>query len=159
MELGESLPIRFYHYVSIFVILINARIRSHEFVFFATMLKLLKSFKVINMFVILLCGDTRFNRFARWFCIVMGMGTSDGRRYSESTWHFCQSNPRAILSAWQQVRRGWFRWPAESVSSGLSRRDGSTILCKNLVINLKYTLKKYHSAINIVESVLDLSVP
>lgn len=89
------------------------------------------------MFVIFLCGDTRLNWIAGWFCIVMGVGTSDGGRYSKSTWHFRQSNSRAILSARQQVRRGWFRWPFESVSSGLPGRNGSTVLRKNLTICLK----------------------
>jgi len=60
---------------------------------------------LINVFVIFLCGNTRLNRITGWLCIIMGVGASDGRRYSESTWHFCQSDSRTILSARQQIRR------------------------------------------------------
>lgn len=89
------------------------------------------------MSVFFLYGDSRLDRITGWLCIFMGVGTSDGSRDSKSAWHFRQGDPRAILTTRQQVWRGRFRWSSESVSSGVSGRNGSTILRKNFHIPLK----------------------
>lgn len=97
---------------------------------------------VMCLFSFCICDDVRFDRIAGWFCIFMGMGTSDGSRNSESARHFRQSDPRAIFTTRQQVRSSRFWRPSEFVSSSMSGRNGSTILCKNLRIPFKMLLLK-----------------
>lgn len=95
-----------------------------------------------SLFFLFMYGDARLDRITGWLCIFMGVGTSNGSRNSESAWHFRQGDPRAILTARQQIWRCRFRWSSESVSSGMSGRNSSTIFRKNFRIPLKVLLLK-----------------